>query len=100
MQAGDFECNMPPFWAIGALWLFLHDLLLNNVGKDLTPQLGITFHSLDGKDLCRVTMQPSPRPVFISEGQFEHLYIRTGNSTRLLTTKEALDYCKNRWRLT
>ena len=78
--------------------LFLHDLLLNNVGKDLTPQLGITFHSLDGKDLCRVAIQPSPRPVFIKEGQFEHLYIRTGNSTRLLTTKEAIDYCKARWK--
>jgi hypothetical protein len=53
--------------------------------------------SLDGKDLCRVAIQPSPRPAFIKEGQFEHLYIRTGNSTRLLTTKEAVDYCKTRW---
>jgi predicted HTH transcriptional regulator len=58
----------------------------------------ITFHSLDGKDLCRIAMQPSPRPVFIKEGQFEHLYIRTGNSTRLLTTKEAIDCCKTRWK--
>lgn len=52
----------------------------------------------DGKDLCRGAIQPSPRPVFIKEGQFEHLYIRTGNSTRLLTTKEAIDYCKSRWK--
>jgi len=36
--------------------------------------------------------------VFIKEGQFEHLYIRTGNSTRLLTTKEAIEYCKTRWK--
>jgi hypothetical protein len=50
-----------------------------------------------GRDLCRVAIQPSPRPVFIKEGRFEHVYIRTGNSTRLLTTKEAIDYCKNRW---
>ena len=71
---------------------------MNNVGKDLAPQLGITSHALDGKDLCRVAIQPSSRPVFIKEGQFEHLYIRTGNSTRLLTTKEAVDYCKTRWK--
>jgi len=51
-----------------------------------------------GKDLCRVAVQPSPRPVFIKEGRFEHLYIRTGNSTRLLTTKEAIEYCKSRWK--
>lgn len=49
------------------------------------------------EDLCRVAIQPSPRPVFIKEGQFEHMYIRTGNSTRLLTTREAIDYCKTRW---
>jgi len=78
--------------------LFLHDLLLNNVGKDLTPQLAITFHALDGKDLCRLAIQPSPRPVFIKEGQVEHLHIRTGNSTRLLTTREAIEYCKSRCR--
>jgi hypothetical protein len=80
--------------------LFLQDLLLNNVGKDLSPQLAITFHAVDGKDLCRVGVQPSPRPVFIKDGNFEHLYVRTGNSTRLLTTKEALEYCKTRWKTT
>jgi predicted HTH transcriptional regulator len=71
--------------------------LLTNASKDPTLQLGITFHSLDGNDLARVAVQPSPRPVFIKEGQFKHMYIRTGNSTRLLTTKEAIDYCKTRW---
>ncbi|MBI4517215.1 MAG: hypothetical protein HY699_15525 [Deltaproteobacteria bacterium] len=45
----------------------------------------ITFRALGGKDLSCVAIQPRPRPVFIKEGQFEHLYIRTGNSTRLLT---------------
>jgi hypothetical protein len=43
-------------------------------------------------------MHPSPRPVFIKEGQFEHLYIRIGNSTRRLTTKEAIEYAKNHWK--
>jgi hypothetical protein len=46
----------------------------------------------------RITARSSPRPAFIKEGQFEHLHIRTGNSTRLLTTKEAIDYCKTRWK--
>ena len=40
---------------------------MNAIGNDLTPQLAITFHSIDGKDLCRVAIQPSPRPVFIKE---------------------------------
>ena len=76
----------------------LHDLLLNTVGRDLPPQLDITFRSLDGKDLCRIAIQPSPRPVFIKEGQFAYLYYRTGNSTRLLTTKEAIGYVRGHWK--
>jgi hypothetical protein len=51
-----------------------------------------------GKDLCRVAVQPNPRPVFIRDGADEHLYIRSGNSTRRLTSKETVDYCKTRWK--
>ena len=77
--------------------LFLQDLLLSNAGKDRSPCIRITFHQADGRDLCRVAVAASPRPVFIKEGQFEHLYIRSGNSTRLLTTKEAIEYVQRRW---
>ncbi|MBI1817277.1 MAG: hypothetical protein HYR72_20080 [Deltaproteobacteria bacterium] len=52
----------------------------------------------NGDGFCRVAIQPSPRPVFIKEGDEEHLYIRSGNSTRRLTSKETVDYCKTRWR--
>lgn len=42
--------------------LFLHDLLPNNVGTDLTPQLAITFHSIDGRGPLprRHPTQPAP----------------------------------------
>jgi hypothetical protein len=36
--------------------------------------------------------------VFIKEGQVEHLYIRTGNSTRLLATKDTIEYVMSRWK--
>jgi hypothetical protein len=34
-------------------------------------------HVPDGKDFSRVPIQPSPRSMFIKEGQFERLYVRT-----------------------
>jgi uncharacterized protein with HEPN domain len=34
----------------------------------------------------------------IKERQFEHLYIHSDNSTRRLTTKEAIEYVKSRWK--
>jgi hypothetical protein len=78
--------------------LFLTDLLLGHYGKDISPAVRITFHSLDGKQVCRVITQPAPRPIWVKEAAEEHLYIRSGNSTRRLSTREALEYCKTRWK--
>lgn len=76
---------------------FLMTIFLNTYGKDCAPLIEVTFHSIDGKDVCCVTAKPSPRAVFIKDDKGEHLFIRAGNSTRLLSTKEAIDYCKFRW---
>lgn len=76
---------------------FLTTLLLNNLGKDITPLFSITFHNFEGEDVVRITIKPAPRPCFVREGNAEHLYIRAGNSTRGLTTKEAIDYCRIRF---
>jgi CheY-like chemotaxis protein len=76
---------------------FLTDILLNATGKDSSLFIQITFHQIQDKDVCRIKVKPSPKPVFVSEDKAEHLYIRAGNSTRLLSTREAIDYCKSRW---
>jgi predicted HTH transcriptional regulator len=77
--------------------LLLTDLLLGALGKDLAPSLAATFHVVDGKDLCRLTIAPSPRPAFLRYGSEEAFYLRTGNSTRRLSTREAVEYCRTRW---
>jgi hypothetical protein len=76
---------------------FLTGLLLNNLGKDSAALISITFHELDGKDVCKVEAKKSPKPIFVKDEKGEHLYIRAGNSTRQPTTKEAIDYCKMHW---
>lgn len=77
--------------------LFLTDLLLTPLGKDIAPHLTITFHRLATHDICRVTVSLSPHAIFLKEPPNETLYLRTHNSTRPLTTKEALTYAKSRW---
>jgi len=78
---------------------FLTSLLLGAYGKDVSPLFRIHFHRIEGKDVCRIAVEPSPKPVFVSDGSGgDDLYIRTGNSTRKLSTQEALEYCKVRWR--
>ena len=76
---------------------WLTTLLLGEYGKDSAPLIKAIFHEVDGKDICRVIAKSSPRPIYVRDGADEHLYIRAGNSTRQLTTKEAVDYCKHRW---
>jgi hypothetical protein len=76
---------------------FLTTLLLNEFGKDCAPMIQTSFSQLEGKDVCRMTFKPSPKPAFVKDEKGEHLFVRTGNSTNSLMTKEALDYCKQRW---
>lgn len=76
---------------------YLNDLLLGAFGKDISVFLHITFHQVEGQDVCRIAVKPSSKPVFVDEDKGDNLYIRTGNSTRLLSTREAIEYCKIRW---
>ena len=76
---------------------WLTTLLLEEFGKDASPLIRISFHDTDGKEVCQLALKPSPRPMFVKDGNGEHLYIRAGNSTRLLSTREAVEYCKQRW---
>jgi predicted HTH transcriptional regulator len=77
---------------------WLTTLLLDQFGKESSPVIRITFHDMAGQDVCRVAIAPSPKAAYVTEGVAENLYIRTGNATRQLTTKEAIEYSKHRWK--
>jgi hypothetical protein len=73
---------------------YLRDLTAEDIAQlQINPKTLRAFE----RSPCRVTFKPSPKPAFVKDGTAEHIFIRAGNSTRQLTTKEALDYCKQRW---
>jgi hypothetical protein len=76
---------------------WLTTLLLDQFGKDCSPLIHITFHDVASKEVCQVSVKASPKPVYVKDGKAENLFIRTGNSTRQLTSREAVEYCKQRW---
>ncbi|ACC85124.1 Eco57I restriction-modification methylase domain-containing protein [Nostoc punctiforme] len=89
-----------------AYQLFLiNDLLLPQLGKDLATLIDITFHEVERRDVCRIIVKPSPRPVSIevkTKGKKNQrcLFVRSGNLTSKLTTDEEIEnYCKSRWNL-
>ncbi len=71
--------------------------ILSACGQDCGTCIQISFGQVEGKDVCRVTVLPSPRPVYIKDGQDEYFYIRAGNSNRALNVREANNYIKNRF---
>ena len=84
------------------LWL-TNDLLLKEMGKDLAPYIAISFHIIEQQEICKITAQRAPEPVYVhirnKAGQLEEcFFIRTNNSTGKLDTPSAIaKHIKNHW---
>lgn len=75
--------------------LFLMDLISEQIGKRFCQYVDAAFRVIGGLDVCQVSVEPSPEPVY--NGKETDFYIRTGNSTRKLNTKEAVEYVRMHW---
>jgi hypothetical protein len=77
--------------------LHLVHLVSSSLGKERCLDMSISFHTLEGKDTCMVRVEPSPKPVYLLEGQQSSFYIRTGNQTQPLGVKESIEYVSEHW---
>ena len=68
-----------------------------NLGTDLCSNISVLFHVIDNKDICRLIVSPSARPVFVNQGNSPKLYVRTGGASRELNIQEALEFAPTRW---
>jgi hypothetical protein len=67
------------------------------LGGDACHSVQTVFHSLSDKDVCRVIVAPTQRPIYVKDGDSPRLYVRTGVSTRELNVQEAVNYTAERW---
>lgn len=72
---------------------------VDQFGKPASRLYSLTFHEVEGHDVCRIEVQPSPSAVYVDEkgGKAVQLYIRTGNASRALDTREIIEYSRHRW---
>jgi hypothetical protein len=77
--------------------LFLTDLLLKDQ-PELRGYLQVSFHSVEGKDVCRVVARAASKPVYVEIAGVEKFFARVNNSTRELSIKQAHDYIKDHWK--
>jgi len=67
------------------------------LGTDACRYVHLVFHSVAGKDVCRIITSSSQRPIYLKEGNELKFYLRTGMSTRGLNIQEAVEFISARW---
>ncbi len=76
----------------------LMTLISTTLGADICPFVHVLFYVIDNKDVCRIIVSPSTRPVFLDQGNAPKFFLRTGGATRDLNIQEALGYVSGRWK--
>lgn len=77
--------------------LSLSQEISNRIGDEFFLYISIDFPTVEKKEICRIHVKMSDKPVFVKENGNKSFYIRSGNSTRQLTTDKVVDYIKSRW---
>src|SRR5690606_27482758 len=73
---------------------WLTTLMENALGGAATSNAEIDFPTIDGTTICRIRVHPSGSPTYVSMKDDDWFYVRLNNSTRRLSTREAVDYIK------
>ncbi len=77
---------------------YLLTLLGSEIGVPSSLLVHLLFHRAGDRDVCRVVVEPSPEPVFLTRNGAAHFFVRTGNATRALDPREALVHVQRRSR--
>jgi len=72
-------------------------VLSASLGESVLAFITITFHEIDGHDVCQVAVEPSDHPVYLLDGGESALFVRMGNLTKALPVDEAVKYVGSNW---
>jgi hypothetical protein len=76
---------------------WLTTLIHSAIGGAATANASIDFPTVNGATICRLVASPSGSPVYVKMKDDDWFYVRLGNSTRRLSTREAVEYIRQRW---
>ena len=78
--------------------LALTDIVKARLGIEHMQYIHPRFELIDGKHICVVLIERSPKPVFLATGDVHRFWVRMGNSTRSLDVKAAMRYIQAHWK--
>jgi len=64
------------------------------LGSDLSLLVRAAFHEINNREICSVHIEKANRPVYVRERENTVFYLRTGNVTKPLNTRETVEYLK------
>ncbi len=67
------------------------------IGPEFRHLVKLRFPAVGERELCVVSVAPSPRPIYLKLDDNEHFYVRTGNITTPLKMSEVESYARSRW---
>ena len=77
--------------------LHLQQIVARDLGEAASSYLMVTFHEIDGQDICQITVEPSEHPIYVADPKAAVFYLRTGNATKALPVPETVKYVQRRW---
>ena len=75
----------------------LVELIVNMLGPEFMQYIHVAFEQLDSKDVCRIRVESSPKPVYLSHDGLKEFHVRVGNTTRALDVEATQDYIGMHW---
>ncbi len=75
----------------------LLQVITAGLGGHVRRFLSVDFATVDGNEVCALSVRPSDGPVYLQDGGEPRLYVRTGNATTPLALDDAVDYVGTRW---
>jgi hypothetical protein len=66
------------------------DIISSRLGGQNCTLIHCIFYEIEGLDICRILVEASPEPVYLTDGHVSRYFVRTGNGTRELDTREAM----------
>ena len=79
------------------LELVLIEFIQNNLGLEFIKHVDISFEKFEKKEICMVSIEPSPKPAFLVSGNDSEFWVRVRNSTRQLNVRDATEYIQSHW---
>jgi ATP-dependent Lon protease len=70
---------------------------ITHLGVEFSGNVRVAFPDVDGVKVCRVDVDPSPKPVFMHLKQTNEFYIRAGNASRSLDPAATHEYIEMHW---